>query len=88
MLCTHPHHERKGAASRLVRWAFDRADAEGKLCFVDASVHGHRMYERCGFQDVGEMTVNLEEYEPGCGYGVQRWRSMVREPTRKKVEGS
>ncbi len=80
LLCTHPAHERKGAASKLVKWAFDRADREGAPCYVDASAVAHAMYERCGFVDVGEMTVELERYEPGCGFGVQRWVAMVRAP--------
>ena len=46
------------------------------------------MYERCGFEDVGEITVDLEECEPGCGFEVQRWNAMVREPAGKKVEGA
>ena len=84
LLGTHPNHERRGAASKLIRWAFERADAEGLPCFVDSSITGHALYERCGFTDVGEMKVDLDKYKGGQGLGVQKWMAMVREPKRCK----
>lgn len=81
LLGTHPRHERKGAGAQLVRWAFPRADAAGLRCYVDASRFGHPLYRKCGFEDVGEMSLDLDEYG-GEGLGVQRWVAMVREPQK------
>ena len=80
LLGTHPKHERKGAGAQLVRWAFPRADAAGLRCYVDASNLGYPLYRRCGFEDVGELMLDLEGYECGEGSGVQKWVAMVREP--------
>lgn len=83
LLGTHPNHERKGAAAQIIRWAFPHADAAGLRCYVDASRLGHPLYRKCGFEDVGEMRLDLDRYvknEGGEGMGVQRWVAMVREP--------
>ena len=81
LLATHPSHERKGAASKLVRWPFERLDRDGMRCFVEASKAGQPMYERCGFANSGaEMTVDLREYVKGWEGPMQRWVGMVREP--------
>ena len=82
LLATHPDHERRGAASMLIRWAFERADAQDVPCYVDSSPTGHALYVRSGFRDVGQMSVDLDKYESGQGLGVQRWKAMVREPSR------
>ena len=81
LLGTHPNHERRGAASKLICWAFERADTEGLPCYVDSSITGYPLYGRCGFIDVGEMKVDLDKYEDGQGLGLQRWIAMVREPS-------
>ena len=78
-LGTHPSHERKGAGAQLARWGFPRADAEGLPCYVDASDLGYPLYRRLGFEDVGDMTLDLDGFEGGKGFGVQRWVAMVRE---------
>ena len=82
MLATHPKYERRGAAGLLIRWPFEQADREGKRCYVDSSVTGHQLYGRYGFEDVGEMRLELDKYEGGEGFGVQKWVAMVREPRK------
>lgn len=81
MLATHPKYERKGAAGLLIRWPFERADKDGKRCYVDSSAIGYKLYSRCGFEDVGEMRLYLDKYDD-TGYGMQRWVAMVREPRK------
>ena len=66
----------------LIRWVFERADAEGLRCYVDSSITGYALYQRCGFECVGEMKVDLDRYEGGEGLGMQRWFAMVREPKK------
>lgn len=69
----------------LTRWPFAQADRDGKRCYVDASSIGYPMYRRWGFKDVGEMSVDLDEYG-GQGLGVQRWVAMLREPERRESD--
>ncbi|KAL9128442.1 MAG: hypothetical protein Q9217_002875 [Psora testacea] len=45
-----------------------------------SSVTGHALYRRYGFEDVGDMRVDLDKYKGGQGLGMQRWVAMVREP--------
>jgi len=41
------------------------------------------VYRRRGFgEDVGVMDLDLEKYEGGEEYGVQRWVAMMREPEK------
>ncbi len=52
----------------------------GMRCYVDSSKVGHPVYRRLGFEDVGELKLDLSDYEGGEGFGVHRWVAMVREP--------
>ena len=84
LLGTVPKYERRGAGGLLIRWPFERADRDGKRCYVDASPIGYQLYKRCGFsEDVGEMSLDLNKYEPGSGLGTMKWVAMMREPQSK-----
>lgn len=48
---------------------------------MDSSATGYKLYHRCGFEDVGEIVLDLDKYD-ASGYGVQRWVAMVREPRK------
>ena len=80
LLGTHPQHERRGAASMLVKAMFGHADEKGLPCYVDSSMTGHLLYERLGFKDVSTMQIDLDNFEGGEGFGLQRWMGMMREP--------
>ncbi|KAL8827337.1 MAG: hypothetical protein Q9191_003247 [Dirinaria sp. TL-2023a] len=71
------------AASKLVKWIFDRADAAQLPCYVDSSRTAHALYERLGFRDFGEMRVNLDQFQGGQGMGLQQWFAMKREPANE-----
>ncbi|KAM5344889.1 hypothetical protein ACJ41O_010751 [Fusarium nematophilum] len=60
-ICTHRDWMGKGAGSLLVRWGVERADADGLLCFLEATVKGKPVYERFGFQTVGEEVFRWPE---------------------------
>ncbi|KAG8525751.1 uncharacterized protein KY384_000511 [Bacidia gigantensis] len=83
LLGTHPKHERKGAATMLVKWIFERADKEQLPCYVDSSRTGHALYERLGFRDFGKACVDLDKFEGGNGAGLQTWYAMKREPQKE-----
>ena len=81
-LGTTPHYRRQGAASALVKWVFERADAEGVIVFLDTAEDGfaRQMYGRLGFEVEGELVFDLSEYG---GKGQATFVGMVREPIRR-----
>ncbi|KAG9230101.1 acyl-CoA N-acyltransferase [Amylocarpus encephaloides] len=50
VLGTHPDHQRKGFASRMLEWSSERADREGLEIYLDASAKGKPLYEKYGFR--------------------------------------
>ena len=86
LLGTHPKHERRGAATQLIKWGCERADVEDLPCYVDSSITGHALYRKLGFRAVGAMEVDLDRFEGGQGLGVQRWIAMLREPVNQNGE--
>ncbi|KPM36784.1 hypothetical protein AK830_g9782 [Neonectria ditissima] len=62
----------KGAASEMMRWGVERADADGLPCFLEATPNGRGMYEKYGFRVVGQ-----QEFESPAGRVVDFY--MLRE---------
>jgi ribosomal protein S18 acetylase RimI-like enzyme len=51
-----PEHQRRGLGSRLLSTVLDRADADGSAAYLEAtSPDNRRLYERHGFDTVGEL---------------------------------
>jgi len=62
MLSTNPDHERRGAASMLMKRGTDIADNMGLKAFVQGTRIGKPLYESHGFVDrEGWITVPLAE---------------------------
>ena len=80
LLGTHPDFERRGVASMLIRYMFDKADQDSLPCYVDSSVMAQALYRRHGFVDVNTIDVDLDRFEGGKGRGMQRWYGMMRSP--------
>ncbi|KAI8714618.1 N-acetyltransferase domain-containing protein [Fusarium sp. LHS14.1] len=51
---THKDWMGKGAATLLMRWGLERADADKLPCFLEATPKGKPIYERFGFRTLGE----------------------------------
>lgn len=67
MMATHPEFQKKGLASTIVKWACERADSEGVEFYLDASVKGRPLYEKCGF------VVDMKYMDPGTeSYPMRR----------------
>jgi GNAT superfamily N-acetyltransferase len=49
MLATHPSHQHHGAASALVKWGTDLADAEGLCVCLEATSGNDEFYRKFGF---------------------------------------
>ena len=78
-LGTLPWYQRREAASTLVRWWFERADKDGFSVFLDTDLdgQGRPLYERLGFERVGEAVLDLAKYG---GTGTHTHIGMLREP--------
>ncbi|KAJ5107702.1 acetyltransferase [Penicillium angulare] len=62
IVATHPSYQRQGAASKLVKWGCDQADAQRMSIYVSASEDGAVLYARFGFTDYslpGQGTVSM-----------------------------
>ncbi|KAJ9137992.1 hypothetical protein NKR19_g8010 [Coniochaeta hoffmannii] len=64
VLCVHPSHQRKGVATRMVRWGIEEAARHGKGVIVIATPMGKPFYASVGFQTVAKMDIWGEAF-PG-----------------------
>jgi GNAT superfamily N-acetyltransferase len=80
-ISTLPSHAGKSLAKALVSWIFPRADREGRICFLRASLMEYRLYRKLGFEEVGGpgSIVQVDRSEWG-GSGVHTHIAMVRYP--------
>lgn len=67
LMLTHPSHQRKGLATRLLRFVFDQADKEGRRCYIEASPDGYPVYVKAGFKEVDRIDFGLEEFGGDAG---------------------
>jgi GNAT superfamily N-acetyltransferase len=88
-----PAHHRRGVGGALLAWAAGLADAAGVHMWVHSSEAGWRAYARAGFEVVGTLDVDLDEWAPGppaeggrWGHYVMRW--MKRMPRAVEGEGA
>ena len=51
---------RRGAASQLMAWGVEKADALGIESFVEGTPTGALLYERFGYVRVGELSLSAE----------------------------
>lgn len=59
-VCTHPEHQGRGHAHRLMAYLVNRHQARGETSFLhvmSANAGAHAMYARMGFRDYREVTV-------------------------------
>ena len=62
MLHTDPKHQRRGAASALIRWGTQKADELGLPVYLESSAEGHVLYNRHGFKDIEIFEVDLKPF--------------------------
>lgn len=74
---TLPWYQRRGAASALTRWPFEKANNEQMLVYLDTNEDGHarNMYENLGFKRVDAAVFDLPKYG---GRGLHSHMAMVR----------
>lgn len=61
-LYTHPKHQRRGAASKLMQWGFDESDRLGLDIYLEATVEGKPVYEKYGFEEVSTFDIDASKY--------------------------
>lgn len=61
-LSVDPNYVSHGVGSALMDWGTGYADKDGVFCWVHASDGSHVFYAKHGFEKVGELTVDLDEF--------------------------
>lgn len=61
LLVCHADWQRRGAGTALTQWGVDQAKRLGLPAYVEASVAGQPVYERCGFKPVDAVVIRKEE---------------------------
>lgn len=71
-------YQGRGAGKALLEWGIQRADREGRECFLVANVNSRGLYEKMGFVVVKECGWDGEKWGAKKGWG--NW-AMIR-PSR------
>lgn len=66
---TDPQHERRGAATALIRWGLEKSKKEGVPAYLESTPNAAALYEKLGFRAVDRLSINLDgsrTYEEVC----------------------
>ncbi|KAF2493301.1 acyl-CoA N-acyltransferase [Lophium mytilinum] len=79
-LATHPSYRGQGLASKLINWAFVRADEEGVIVYLDTARDNKalQLYKKLGFEEVGSTTI--ESLSIYGGEGFHTHVALIRHP--------
>lgn len=69
IIVTHPTHQRRGAASKIVKWGCDKADELSLPAYLEATAAGHPMYLKNGFEKIDEVIIDCDRWPDGLGPG-------------------
>lgn len=61
-LITSPAYQRRGIGASLIQYGLEKADKEGVPCYLTASPMGAPLYKKVGFEEVGRVEVELEQF--------------------------
>ncbi|KAI6803780.1 NAD(P)-binding protein [Hortaea werneckii] len=62
VLVTHPKHERRGAATQLLRWGCEQADRLGVAMCLESTPTGLKLYERFGFRTGKVIKADMRDF--------------------------
>jgi hypothetical protein len=85
-LSVDPGYASLGIGSALMEWGMRIADKDKIFCWVHASDGSHIFYEKHGFEKVGELTVDLDNFATKSApdnegkWGLYTFRYMKRLP--------
>ncbi|TVY34582.1 hypothetical protein LCER1_G009418, partial [Lachnellula cervina] len=72
MLCTMPEYRKLGVARLLIEWGCEKADAQGKVAYVDASDAGKPVYMKFGFEQQKPLVLELGGHSITCTSFMRR----------------
>lgn len=76
-LASAPAHQGKGIGSAFLRWGLDKADAQKRRTYLEATTEGYPLYCKFGWKAVEEIMIDFSEYG---GQGLQKFIIMIRDP--------
>lgn len=77
-LSVSPTHQNRGISSALLKWGTSIADATNVFIWVHSSEGAWGMYTKSGFEVVGMLEVDLDEYAPSPPEdGTDKWGHYV-----------
>lgn len=62
----------------LIQWGIQKSEELKLPAYLEASIAGHKLYAKHGFQDVGRIEFDLEKWG---GIGTTGIALMLREPS-------
>ena len=82
MLHTDPKYQKRGAASALIKWGFQKADELGLPIYLESSQVAHNFYLGHGFREVYRLVVDLAPFggESGLTHNAPL---LIREPSKE-----
>lgn len=88
-----PRYQRRGIGQTMLNWGADVADKSGVFTWVHSSEGAWKMYEKAGFDVIGSLDINLDDWAPapapaeegeGAIWGHYVLRYMKRLPKVRK----
>jgi len=76
LMRTLPSYQKQGLGDMLLKWGIQQAEKMGKRIFLVASPEARTLYEKNGFVGVGEVRMDLQEWDPN-GEGVYIQTAMI-----------
>lgn len=78
---TEAEYRKRGAATQLVTWGSKKADELGIPCYLEASDEGKPVYEKHGYVEVGEFSLDIGGED---GKKMSGGKVMVRQTVAKE----
>lgn len=76
-IATLPQHQGQGVGKALLRWGIERAEAERRRIYLEATTEGLPVYEKSGWRALEQVDI---DYTRWGGQGEQTLTLMVRDP--------
>ncbi|BCS20825.1 GNAT family N-acetyltransferase [Aspergillus puulaauensis] len=76
-IATLPQHQRQGIGKALLRWGIERAEAENRRIYLEATTEGLPAYENSGWRALEQVHI---DYARWGGQGTQTLTLMLRDP--------
>ncbi|KAK2871831.1 hypothetical protein FQN49_002774 [Arthroderma sp. PD_2] len=80
-MATDPQYERCGAASLLVKWGLELCNKDKVPAVLEGTMNAVPFYQRHGFIDEGEISMNLEGVGPKGESVLYEERSFIFRPS-------